>query len=101
MKVSRAIHHILLIVAFICLVMCPTVHEFGGNVNHVVIFKGPAKTIPKNSQKDGTTTPTQFSYTIQTAFYHLQSKTAHDFVTLPSSHSTLNLSILSSVRLIL
>jgi hypothetical protein len=101
MKASRAIHHILFILAFICLVMCPTVHQFGDNVNHDVIFKGPAKIIQKNSQKDGNTTPSQLPYIIQTVFYHLQSRTAQDFPALLSSHSTLNLSIVSSVRLIL
>ena len=101
MKVNRALFPILFIVAFICLVMCPTVHEFGDNVNHDVILKGPGKTLQKNSQKDGNTNPSRLPYTTQTVLYHLQSRTAQDCPALLSSHSTLNLAILSSVRLIL
>ena len=100
MKVNRAIHHILFIFAFICLVMCPTVHEFGDNVNHDVVFKGGARTIQKNLQTGGTTAPAPLPHTIQTAFC-LQLQKAQEFPIVSSFHSDLHLSLLSSVRLIL
>jgi len=100
MKVTRAIHHTLFIAAFICLIMCPTVHELGDNVRHDVVFKGGAKTLQRSLQKGGIATPSPLPHTIQTAFY-LQSQTAQELLLIASFHTALHLSVLSSVRLIL
>lgn len=100
MKITRAIQYILFIVAFTCLLMCPAVHSFGDNVRHDVVLKGAAKTIQKHIPKGGPATTAPLSCTLHTAFC-LPSVTAQKLFIFPSSHADLNLSILSSVRLIL
>ena len=100
MNVTRAIHHILFIVAFICLVMCPAVYDFDDNIRHDLVRKVGVKKTQNNLKKGGKTTPAQSPYNIQFV-YCLQSRTIQELPILSSSHSVLNLSILSSIRLIL
>ena len=100
MNVTRAIDYMLFIVTFICLVMCPTVHEFADDVRHDMLHKVGVKKTQNNFKKGGNTTPAQSLYNTK-SFYCIQSRTPQKILILSSSYSTLDPSILSSVRLIL
>ncbi len=100
MNVTKAVHHILFIVAFICLIMCPAVYDLDDNIRHDLVRKIGVKKAQNNLKQGGKTTPTQSTCNFQFVSC-LQSRTVQELPILSSSHFVLNLSILSSVRLIL
>ena len=100
MNSDKIFQHILLIAAFIYLVMCPAIHELDNNIRHDVVLKVEAKILQKDFKKGFNDTFSKLSNNIQTGIFS-QSRTAQELPIFSSSHSTLNLSILSTTRLIL
>ncbi len=100
MNSNKIFQHILLIAAFIYLVMCPAIHELDNNIRHDVALKVEAKIQQKNFQKGFNLIPLKIFHSTQTGFF-VQSKTRQELPIFPPSQSTLNLSILSTIRLIL
>ena len=100
MNLNKIFHTILLIAAFIYLVMCPSVHELGGNIRHDVALKVGSKTLQKDFKKGFNFSFSKLSNDTQTGFF-VQSMNTRELPIFSSSPSTLNLSILSTIRLIL
>ena len=100
MNVTRVIRYILFLVAFIYLVMCPAAHDLDDNIRNDVIRKVGARKTQSNPKKDVNPKDLQLSNNVQTPpLFFL--RTTHELPILLLSQSTLNLSLLSSVRLIL
>ena len=100
MTLNKIFHHILLITALVYLVMCPSVHELGDNIRHDFIYKVGTKTLQKNFKGGVNVTPLHLSNNTQNDSF-VQLKDAQKLLTFSPPHSTLNLSILSTIRLIL
>lgn len=100
MRLNKIFCTILFIFTFICLIMCPSIHELGDNIDHDAVFKVRAKTLRKNLTNGFSFTPFKLSNNIITASFD-QFKTKLNIHIFSSSNPTLNLSILSTIRLIL
>jgi hypothetical protein len=100
MRNYKAYFSTLLILAFIYLVMCPSVHKPGYTIRHDVTIKTGEKIQQKNINKSFTANPFKSFYKIQTENF-LQPRILEILIILSSLHPTLKGSILSSVRLIL
>ena len=100
MMLNKLFHHILLIAAFAYLVMCPSVQALGDNIRHDFVYKVGTKTLQKDFKSGFNVTPLHLSNNNQNDIF-VQCKDAQKLLTFPPPHSTLNLSILSTVRLIL
>ena len=100
MNSNKIFQHILFIAAFIYLVMCPAVHELSDNIRHDVALKVEAKILQKDLKKGFNDTFSKLSNNTQTGFFS-QMRTVQELPIFSSAHSTLNLSILSTIRLIL
>jgi hypothetical protein len=81
--------------------MCPSIHELGDNIDHDAVFKVRAKTLRKNSTNGFSFTPFKLSNNNSLAVDYDQFTTKQYFSIFSSSNPTLNLSILSTIRLIL
>ncbi len=97
---ERAIPITTLIAAFIYLVMCPSIHEFGDTIRHDVIYKVDTKTLKKNHRSDLESASLSLLSEVQTdpftSLQHARTLTPFRF---PSLLATL--SILPTVRLLL
>jgi hypothetical protein len=80
--------------------MCPAVYDLDDNIRHDLVRKIGVKKAQNNLKQGGKTTATQSPCNVQFGSF-LQTRTIQELPILSSSHSILNLSILSSVRLIL
>jgi hypothetical protein len=80
--------------------MCPVAHDFDENIRHDLVRKVGVKKAQNNLKKGSNPTFFQLSNTIKTTFL-ICSRTKQELPIFLSSHPTLNLSILSTVRLIL
>jgi len=96
----RIFHNILFISAFTYLLMCPSVHELEDHIRHDVICKTGTKILQKGFNNGLDFTPLKLSNNIQTDLL-VQSKATRKFINFLPSNSTLNLLIVSTVRLIL
>jgi hypothetical protein len=76
------------------------VYDLEDNIRHDLVRKIGVKKSQNNLKQGGKTTPTQSPCNFQFVSC-LQSRTVQELPILSSSHFVLNLSILSSVRLIL
>ena len=90
----------ILIGAFIYLVMCPAVHNLGDNIKHDLFPKVEAEKLQNDFKKGFNVTFSKLSNNTQPGFF-TQSRTAQELSNLTSSHFNLNLSTLSTTRLIL
>ena len=97
---NKLCHHMLIIVAFVYFVMCPSVHELGDNIRYDVVYKAGTKTIQKEFKNDSSTTPFHVSNNDQKDIF-VQTQDAQKLFFFLPPHPTLNLTILSTVRLIL
>jgi len=100
MTLNKLFHQILLIAAFIYLIMCPAVPELGDNIKHYVALKVEAKILQKDFKNSFNSTPLKLSNNSQGGFF-VQPMTAQGWTIFSSLHSTLTLSILSTIRLVL
>jgi hypothetical protein len=100
MSACRIIHSILFLTAFIYLVMCPVVEDFGDNLRYDLVRKIGARKSQNNLKKFASPTFKQLPANIQTVCLSF-SGNAREHLFFLSSYSFLNLSILSTVRLIL
>ena len=100
MRLVKNYHHILYVLAFIYLVMCPSVHQLGDIVRHDVTHKIGVQVQHNNFKKNLNGNPFNFSHNIQPAdFDHINAVSV--IKRAPSSSPALGLSALSTVRLIL
>jgi len=97
---NKLIHHIMLIAAFVCLVMCPSAHALSDNVRLDFVYKVVKKTLQKDFKSGSNVSPVHLSNNNQNDIF-VQSKDAQKPLILSPPHVALNLSILSIVRLIL
>ena len=100
MKFTRNIHHILYLLAFIYLVMCPSVHQLGDIVRHDFTPQVCKQLQQKTFKKDFNLNPFQLNNHTQTVDFD-QIRTLCVVKLTPSSLPALDLSALSTVRLIL
>ena len=100
MKLYKLFFSIMFIAAFVYLVMCPSVHELGDNIRHDVTLKVGTKTLLKDFKKGSNFIFSKLSHNTQNVFF-AQSRTTQELPIISSSHSTLHLSIISTIRLIL
>jgi hypothetical protein len=80
--------------------MCPVANEINDSIQHDLVRKIGLKKTQNNLKKVGNSAPAQSNFNIQSVNC-LKSRTLQEHPILSSSYSTLNLSILSSVRLVL
>lgn len=100
MVLNSLCHHILLVLAFVYLVMCPSVHELGDSIRHDVVYKSGTKTIQMDFKNHLSPAPLHvFNHNRNDIF--VQSRDAQKLFFCLSLHPTLNLTIISTVRLIL
>ena len=97
---NKLIHHIMLIAAFVCLVMCPSAHALSDNIRLDFVYKVVKKTLQKDFKSGSNVIPLHLSNNNQNDIF-VQSKDAQKLLTFSPPHVALNLSILSIVRLIL
>ena len=97
---NKLIHHIMLIAAFVCLVMCPSAHALSDNIRLDFVYKVVKKTLQKDFKSGLNVTPLHLSNNTQNDVF-VQYKDVEKLLIFSSSNPTLNLSILSTVRLIL
>ena len=76
------------------------IHELGDNSRYDVSLKAGARILGKNLKKCFNFTSSKLFHNTQTGVF-IQLTTAQELPNFSSSYSTLNLSILSTVRLIL
>jgi len=100
MNYYKILFNIFFIVAFIYLVMCPSIHELGDTIRHDVTLQVGAKILLKDFKKGFNFTFSKLSTHTQNVFF-VQSRTTQELPIISSSHSTLELYILSTTRLIL
>jgi len=100
MRLNKIFCNILFIFTFICLITCPSIHELGDNIDHDAVFKVSAKTLRKNLTNGFSFTPFRLSNNSLAVDYD-QFTTKQYFPIFSSSNPILNLSILSTIRLIL
>ena len=100
MTFNNLFRHILLIAAFVYLVMCPSVHELGDNIRHDIVYKVGTKTLQKDSKSGLNVYNLHLSTNAQNDSF-IQYKDAQKHLFFSPPHTNLNLSILSTVRLIL
>jgi hypothetical protein len=100
MRLNKIFYIILVIFAFICFLICPSIQELGDNTKHDVVLKVRAKILRKNLTNGFSFTPFKLSNNSLAVDYD-QFTTKQYFSIFSSSNPTLNLSILSTIRLIL
>ena len=100
MTLNKLLHHILLIAAFVYLVMCPSVHELGDNIRHDFVYKVGTKTLQKDFRSGLNVTTLHLPNNTRNDIFG-QSKDTQKLFFFSPPYSTLNLSILSTLRLIL
>ena len=100
MRLNNIFYIILFVFTFIYFSICPSIHELGDNIKHDAVLKIRAKTLRKNLTSDFSYTPLISSNKSLTASFD-QFKTKLNIHIFSSSNPTLNLSILSTIRLIL
>ena len=99
MTLNKLFHHILLIAAFVYLVMCPSAHALSDTIRHDIICK-VTKTLQKDFKSGMNVTTLHLPKNNQNDIFG-QSKDTQKLLIFSPPYSTLNLSILSTVRLIL
>ena len=100
MRFTKKFHSILYLLAFIYLVMCPSVHQLGDIIRHDFTPHVGKLLHHKSFKKSFNVHPD----TLHTAFRRedaAQLKTLEEITCSSSFFSTLNLSIVSTVKLIL
>jgi hypothetical protein len=80
--------------------ICPSIHELGDNIDHDAVLKVRAQTSRNNLTNGFSFTPFKLSNNSITASFD-RFKTKLNIHIFSSSNPTLNLSILSTIRLIL
>jgi hypothetical protein len=80
--------------------MCPVANEINDNIRHDIVRKIGLKKSQNNLKKVGNSAPAESTFYTQSVNC-LLSRTLPEHPILSPSYSTLNLSILSSVRLVL
>lgn len=100
MKLTRSFHHILYLLAFIYLVMCPSVHQLGDIVRHDFTPQVVKQVQQKTFKKELNLNPFQLNNLTQIVDLD-QIRTLCVVKLTPSSLPSLDLSALSTVRLIL
>ena len=100
MRLTKIFHNVLYLLAFVYLVMCPSVHQLGDIVRHDFTPQIGKQIQHKTFKKGFDLNPFTFYNNIQPEdFIHF--KTSEEIKISPSFLSTINLSALSTVRLIL
>ena len=100
MKFTRKFHRILYLLAFIYLVMCPSVHQLGDIVRHDFTPQVGKQLQHKTFKKSFNHNPFKFHNNLQREDF-AQFKTLEEIKFSPSLLATVKLSALSTVRLIL
>ena len=100
MRLTKNFHIILYGLAFIYLVMCPSVHQLGDIVRHDFAPQVVKQLQHKPFKKGFNLNPFKLHNTISVEDF-AQFKTLEDITFSPSLLSTVTLSIVSTVRLIL
>ena len=100
MKFTRNLHHILYLLAFIYLVMCPSVHQLGDIVRHDLTPQVVKQIQQKTFKKELNLNPFQLNNHTQIVDFD-KTKILSVVKLTPSSLPVLDLSALSTVRLIL
>jgi hypothetical protein len=100
MCLNKILHYIVFIFAFVYLIMCPTVHQIGEDIRHDMTVKVEKKVSRQNPKSNLTCNPLKIVNAIREGI-SVYFRTLQELSVSLSSHSTLNLSRLSTVRLIL
>ena len=100
MRLTTKFHNILYLLAFVYLVMCPSVHQLSDLVRHDITPQFGKQLPHKTFKKGFNLTPFNFHNHTKTEDF-LQCKTFVEIKFSPSLFSAINLSILSTVKLIL
>jgi hypothetical protein len=96
----RALNRLLFVTAFFYFVTCPTVHSFGENIKHDLLPKIEAEKLQEKTKKRLDLNFPELSQNSHSNLFH-HVRTAQELILFSSSHFTLNLTILSTIRLIL
>jgi hypothetical protein len=100
MTMNKLLHHTLLITAFVYLLMCPSAHALSDTTRHDVICKVVTKTLQKDFKGGVNVTTLHLPNNTRNDIFG-QSKDTQKLLIISPPYSTLNLTILSTVRLIL
>ena len=100
MRLTKKLHNVLYLLAFVYLVMCPSVHQLSDIVRHDITPQFGKQLPHKTFKKGFNLTPFKFHNHTKTQDF-IQCKTLEEIKLSPSLLSTVNLSILSTVKLIL
>ena len=100
MSLNKIFHIFLFIASFIYLLLCPSVHKLDDNIRHDVALKVETKILQKDFTNSFNLNPLKLSNNSQGGIL-VHSMTAQEWTIFSTVHSTLNLSILSTIRLIL
>lgn len=100
MILIRILHFSLLIIAFFYFVACPTVHAFGEDIKHDLLPEIELKKLEKKTAKELGENFFKLSQNSHFNFFH-HVRNVQELLLFFSSRFTLNLAILSTIRLIL
>ncbi len=100
MCLNRIIHYFIFIFAFASLVMCPSVHHIGENIQHDITVKLETKTPKQNPKRNLAFNPLKIVTTARGGI-SVQFRMLQELPVFLSAPSTLNLSRLSTIRLLL
>lgn len=100
MSACKKIHTTLFLIGFIYLLLCPVVQDFDDNLRYDLVRKIGTRKTQNNFKKFTSPTPLQLPNHTQPACPFHSGK-VRELLFYPSSYSSSNLSILSTVRLIL
>ena len=90
----------ILIVTFTYLVMCPDVHKFGEDIKHYCFPNVSVEKLEKNYKKECKVNFSKYLYNPQHSFSD-QPHIIEEVPIFSSTHSRLNLAIISTIKLIL
>ena len=96
----RTLNFLLLITAFFYFVTCPTVHTFDEYIRHDLLPKIEVEKLQGKTKKGLDLNFSELSQNIHSNLFH-HVRTPQKLIIFSSSHFTLNLAILSAIRLIL
>jgi len=100
MRSNKIFFIVLFIFTFIYISICPSIHELGDNKSNDVILKVRTRILWKNLKNVFSFTHSTLSNNSLTGKFD-QFTIEQNFITFSLSNPTLNLSILSTIRLIL
>ncbi len=100
MRLNKIMHYFIFIFAFAYLIMCPSVHQIDENIRHDITVKVETKASKQNPKSNLAFNPLKIvNATREGISVHF--RTLQELPVFLSLPSTLNLSMLSTIRLIL